>query len=65
MSVTTICDHCQKPMDLQSFNMSQTSVTFQYHIGIFRGTSPMDTPQDVCPHCAIAILQQLVAAWGG
>lgn len=61
MSIATICDHCQKAMDIRSFNESQTTVTFHYEI-YANVENNIGNMQDVCPHCAIAILQQLVQA---
>lgn len=63
MSVQVICDHCQKPMDIRGFNESQTTVRIFYRICTSNDTNAVD--QDVCPHCAIAILTQLVQTWGG
>lgn len=63
MSTQVICDYCFKPLDIRAFNESQSTVHVKYdfcttdEVGIYN--------KDVCPRCAIAILTQLVQAWGG
>lgn len=65
MSITITCDNCNKPMDLRTFNESQTTIGCSYSFNRLNGQTFQLSQLDVCPHCAIALLTQLVTTWGG